>query len=163
MTLTTAIESAFYDLITKQEIGGDTLVRCWHGLRKDTKWDFSVDKVLPCIDIRCAPAIPAENKTSLMARCQIKIVTNGKDDKSHEEISKIEDAVQTALDTLYAELYAGATGATWTAFQTSILTDYPSVSHIGGIDIEQGDEPQDDDGNPLVGFIVVVHCSRNDY
>ena len=45
----------------------------------------------------------------------------------------------------------------------SIKADFPTVETIGGIDMEQGEEPSDDDGKPTVGFVVNVSITKTDY
>ena len=164
MTLPNAIESAFYDLLREQEMGiTPPLSRCWHGLRKDQTWDWTTDRELPCIDIRCSPFVPSDNKLTGTCRVQITAKTNGEDDKDHASISTIEEAITDAIDSLYGDLYEGATGATWTAFEASIKADFPTVETIGGIDMEQGEEPSDDDGKPTVGFVINVSITKTDY
>jgi len=164
MTLTNAIESAFYDLLRSYEMGVEPpLIRCWHGLRKDQTWDWTTDRELPCIDIRCSPFVLSDNKLTGTCRVQIIAKTNGEDDKDHASIGVIEEAITNALDSLYSDLYAGATGSTWAAFVASIKADFPTVETIGGIDMEQGEEPSDDDGKPTVGFVVNVSITKTDY
>jgi hypothetical protein len=164
MTLTNAIESAFYDLLRAQEMGAKPpLIRCWHSLRKDQSWDQTIDRVLSCIDIRCSPFITSDNKLTGSCRVQITAKTNGEDDRDHAMISLLEEAITNAIDSLYGAQYSNPTGATWTAFEASIKADFPTVETIGGIDMEQGEEPSDDDGKPTVGFVVNVSITKTDY
>jgi len=164
MTITTAIESAFYDLIIKQELGSTPpLIRCWHSLRYNQRWDWTKDRELPCIDIRCSPGVPTDGGATLTAQCSITIKTNGNDDKDHAQIGMIEDGVQTAVDTLYSEHRNGCTGANWIEFEKAVKDNFSLVDSLGGIEITQGEEPGNDGDDPTVGFRVTVHYSRADY
>jgi hypothetical protein len=159
-----AIEGAFYDLMRGQELGvKPPLIRCWHSLRNDQSWDWSTDRQLPCIDIRCSPPVQVDGGATLTASCSIKIKTNGSDDKDHAQISALEEAIQTALDTIYSQSHTDCTGAEWVAFVAAIKRDFALVSTVGGIEITQGEEPSNDEENPVVGFVVTVHYSRADY
>lgn len=163
MTITQAIERAFKTLFQQFNIGAETTVRCWHALEADQSWDSDDDRKFPCIDIRCSCPITDENKVTLSAVCSFDIWTNPKDDRSHKQIHDIEEAVQLALDTLYSQFRVDS-GSEWITFQTDVITDFPQIAIIGGLDFQSGTEPTSDDmGKNRVGLSMAVHYSRGDY
>jgi hypothetical protein len=163
MNIPLAIENAVANLIRGQSIGPATVVRCWHNLRADQKWSTDADRVLPCIDVRCSAPKTDDNQITLSASCAIQIMTNAEDDQDHAAINAYEEAVQHALDTLYAQWRApGQSGAVYQAFRTSIETDC-SGALVGGLEFGDPLPPFDDGGINSVGVTLIVHFSRNDF
>lgn len=163
MTISRAIEIAVYELIKTRAIGEGTLVRCWHGMRTDSRWDEKRDRILPSIDIRCYPPVTDDNKVTLTCQCAIDIRTLAEQDRTHERIEMIEDAVQSALDELYSQFRAGATGEIFAAFESSIKNGFTAVQSVGGLELSQGTNPSDDDGANTVGMVLGVQYSRADF
>lgn len=161
MTLTASIESAFYDLIRKQDLGGTPLIRCWHNLLKDTSFVPTVDRVLPCIMINCSPFVPDEsNSATGTARIAFRCKSNGAEDQDHATINALEEGVDNALNGIRTDLYNGASSENWLAFEATIK-ECSSVLSVGGIMLEQGDEPGLDDDDPMVGFVAVLAITKN--
>jgi hypothetical protein len=164
MNLTTSIESAFYDLIRKQDLGvKPPLVRCWHNLKKDNTWDWTIDRVLPCIDIRCSPFVPGDDARTGSCRVSLRAKSNGSEDKDHATISAIEEGLQSFIDGLYGDLYSGNLSGAFGKFATAVKAECATVQTIGGLTIEQGDEPSEEDGDPIVGFVIVVSITKTEY
>jgi hypothetical protein len=161
MNLPQAIESAFYDLIRKQSLGCTPLIRCWHNMRKDTRWNETTDRELPCITINCSPFVPDEtNSATGTARIAIRCKSNGEKDKAHAIIGAMEEGVDNALTGIRRDLYNGATSTDWLEFEATIK-ECSSVLSVGGIMLEQGDEPGLDDDDPIVGFVGVLAITKN--
>ena len=162
MILTASTESAFYDLIRKQELGPTPpLIRCWHNLRKDTRWNETTDREIPCITINCSPFVPdASGKSTGTARVAIRCKSNGAQDKDHATITMMEEGVDKALNGLRNDLYNGATSANWTEFEAAVK-ECQDVASVNGITLEQGDEPGLDDDDPMVGFVAVLAITKN--
>ena len=164
LSLTSSIESAFYDLIRKQDLGTTPpLIRCWHNMKKDNTWDATIDRVLPCIDIRCSPFVPGDNMRTGSCRVAFLAKSNGPEDKDHATIGKLEEGLQAFRDALYADLYEGNLQGTFGEFVAAVKKECQTVNGIGGLTIEQGDEPGEDDGDPMVGFVIIVSITRTQY
>jgi len=159
MNIPQAVERAFADLIRGYDIGGKTIIRCWHGLKNDYRWKADNDKTYPLIDVRIAPPKMTVEDNTLVASCAIVVQTLVEDDEDHMKISGYEQAVQEALDDLFSQFRA-QTGDKWTAFQASIIADCAGVS-IGGLTFGDGLPPYDDDGVNAVGMSMDVHYSRS--
>jgi len=161
MNVPTAIEEAFADLIKGYELGSKTIVRCWHSVRNDVKWRPDVDLSFPCIDVRCGPPKMDENERTLSADCTMQAFANAVDDKDHQSINGIEQAIQEACDDLYSQFLAQA-GTEYTTFLAAFV-EACSGATIGGFTFGEGIAPYDDDGLNTVGITMTVHYSRSDF
>jgi len=161
MNVPTAIEEAFADLIKGYKLGSKTIVRCWHSVRNDVKWRPDVDLSFPCVDVRCAPPKPDEIERTLLIPCRLQVFTKSVDDKNHQSINRIEEAVQSACDALYSQFIAQA-GVKYAAFVTAVEAACSGLD-IGGFTFGEGLEPYDNDGLNTVGITMTVHYSRSDF
>ena len=156
------IEAAIADIIREYAVGPSTVIRCWHVLRNDHRWVAETDRTFPCIDIRCAAPSPGDTPSTLRCEVSILVATKTEDDRDHAQIDANEEAVQTALDTLFSQSRRGRGGALWTALTTAFNADCtPAV--IGGLQFGQSTAPYDDEGRNVVGMQLVVHYSRPDF
>ena len=154
--ITASFETAIADVFRGYDIGAETMVRCWHVIRNDYKWQESVDRVLPCIDIRCAPPAMNENQRTLSCTIAIGIMTHAEVDVDHAIICGIETSVQSALFSLFAGWSKFSTVGDWPLFRDSVASECPSIS-IGGLTFENPSPPAQDGESNTVGFGLTVH------
>ena len=161
MNVPSAIEEAYADLIKGYELGSATMVRCWHGLRKDTKWKPDPDKTLPCVDVRCGPPKMDENERTLSVDCTLQAFTKAVTDKNHQDINRIEQALQEACDAMYSQFIAQA-GTEYATFIAAIAKACSGAT-VGGFTFGEGLAPYDEDGQNTVGISMTVHYARSDF
>ncbi len=160
MNIPRTLETAVATAIRQQAIGAQTVIRCWHVLRNDYRWNPATDRVMPCIDIRCAPPVPGEQVGTFAASISIIIATKTEDDKDHTQIAANEEGAQTAVDTLYGQSRKRS-GAAWIAFASAFNSECaPAV--LGGLTIGTPSEPSEADGINTVGINLTAHYSRPD-
>ena len=166
MKIPQTIEKALADIIKTYPIGAQTMIRCWHIIRNDYKWKSDTDRVLPCIDLRCAPmTLDATAGSSAVSEIQITIQTQAEDDEDHKMIADIESAVQEAVDSLYSSfrhIRSSPANAKYIAFKAAIDSACTSVK-IGGITLGAPLMPFDEDGLNTVGITLSVHYHRSDF
>ena len=160
-SIPSTIEAAIADAIRTQDIGGNTLVRCWHVLRNDTKWNPDIDRVFPCVAISATGQRPGNQPSTFSSNVAIRIGTLTEDDKDHANATAIEVAVQSAIDLLYGQSRK-RTGAVYDIFKAAILSQIPAIGSIG-IEISEPTPPMDaDNGISSTGINLTIHYSRSD-
>lgn len=156
-----SFETALADVLRGYDIGAETMVRCWHVIRNDYKWQESVDRVLPCIDIRCSAPSMNDNQRTLSCSIAIGIMTHAEVDVDHAVISGVETSVQAALFSLFSGWVDGSTDGDWASFNAAISNECPSVS-IGGLTLGEPSAPSQDGESNSVGLALTVHfCSTS--
>lgn len=154
-----AFETALADVLREYPLGSETLVRCWHVIRNDYKWQEAVDRVMPCVDIRCAAPAMDESQRTLSCAIAIGIMTHVDADQDHAIIADIETAVQAALFSLFAGWANGSETGSWNDFETAVTDACPSVS-IGGLTLGEPAAPANDGEMNSVGLALTAHfCS----
>lgn len=154
-----AFETALADVLRGYDIGAETIIRCWHVIRDDYKWQERPDRTMPCVDLRCAAPAMDEHQRTLSCAVNIGIMTHGVDDNDHALISAMETAAQAAVFALFAGFANQATSGAWHDFKTSIAEDCPSVT-IGGLTLGDPNPPGNDGETNSVGLTLTVHfCS----
>lgn len=151
-----SFETALADVLRGYDIGAETLVRCWHVIRSDHKWQESIDRVLPCIDIRCAAPAMNENQRTLSCTIAIGIMTHAEVDVDHASICGIETSVQAALFSIFAGWAKRSTTGDWANFSAAVSGECPSVT-IGGISLGEPAAPGNDGESNTVGLALTVH------
>lgn len=164
MNIPKTIETAIATILRDNGIGDVTLIRCWHVLDGDYKWNAVVDRAFPCVEVRCtAPRTSEENRVTQNVSVELKICTNGEDDRSHLEICQYEDSVQGTIDLLYAQFANGQGGALLETFKSIVLTDCEVIPAIADIVLGEPTPPYNEDGINVVGLNVMVYFARTDF
>jgi hypothetical protein len=165
MTAAKACEIAIADTLRAFcEVGPDTVIRAWQSLRNDPAWEqddaTNSDRVLPCIDVRCAaPSYDASQRTMSVV-AEIVITTDAARDTDHARISGIYEAVQATIDAMFDSAIEGNhTDDEIAAFLASLATNAPLLT-FGGISLPDGNTPTDFDGDLEIGIGVRIHLSR---
>lgn len=156
-----SFETALADVLRGYDIGAETLVRCWHVIRSDHKWQKSIDRVLPCIDIRCAAPAMNENQRTLSCTIAIGILTHAEVDVDHAGICGIETSVQAALFSIFAGWAKRSTTGDWPLFRDSVASECPSIL-IAGLTFENPSPPAQDGESNTVGLALTVHFTSTE-
>ena len=154
------IEAALADVIRTQEIGAGTLVRCWHVLRNDNKWNPEIDRFFPCVAISATGQRPGNQPATFSSNVAIIIATLTEDDGDHAQATAIEFAVQAAVDALYMQSRRRA-GELLTAFRAA-FNEQCAPCVFGGIEIGEPTPPSDSEGVSSTGINITIHYSRSD-
>lgn len=161
MNIPKTIETALAELIRNEQIGSNTMIRCWHVLENDTRWRSDEDRKMPCVDVRCAPPGPGDQASTMVAQVAIECAAMAEDDRNHAVISQIEEGVQTALDKFFSHCRK-RTGASLTRFKTEFDKDCaPAV--FGYMTFSGATPPYDDGGINVVALSISIHYTRADF
>ena len=169
MNIPKTIEAASVTVIEQFSVGAKTVIRSWHNLKEDEKWDAGEDRKFPCIDLRAY--IKPDPSIACGELCEIQaiIYTKLQDDQNHLIISDIEAAVKESFDTLYSQYRKGTESGLFTEFQTAIQDgcvkeDGSKPVSVCGIQFGEPLPPDDDgEGRNYVGLTLIVSYSRSDF
>lgn len=155
-----ALELAMNKIIRQHcELGSNVLLRPWQSLAQDGAFDPDDDRSFPCVDIRFSAPRYNEDQVTLVCVGLITAYTKAEDDKDHAAVSELFEAV-------YAEalaIFRDSCGATNTG-RFDELKQYTAecgdtLSNIGGITLEDGFPPDDENGLNAIGVAIGVHFS----
>ena len=109
------LERGLAAIIRRAEIGGETIIRCWHAVRDDYRWRPDEDTTMPCIDIRTSGLSmgTAYAATSGRIEAVIACATLAQDDRDHAQIAGMAAAVEGVIYGLRREAVAGIPGGVW--------------------------------------------------
>ena len=151
------IEIAVADILRKHgQLGTGTNVRAWRSLRR---YSNTLDRSLPCVDIRCASAAHDENQETQSCRCDIEIHTSGADDEDHSVAAAIEESVRDTLELLRDQTDVSS-GEVYADFKESANQESGKLFILGGIQFDGGVSPYDDDDENVVAITITVHFSK---
>ena len=151
------IEIAVADILREHgQLGTGTNVRAWRSLRRYSK---TLDRSLPCVDIRCASAAHDENQETQSCRCDIEIHTSGADDEDHSVAAEIEESVRDTLELLRDQTDVSS-GEVYADFKASAAEESDSLFILGGFTFDGGVSPYDDDDENVVAITITVHFTK---
>lgn len=171
MNIPKIIEAALIASFKQYKIGAKTVIRGWHNLKADEKWNAGNDRVFPCIDTRAW--IKPDPSIACGELCEIQniILTKLHDDQDHLVITDIEAEVKACLDKLYREYRQNTENGLYAQFKSAIEngcildeeTQEKPVS-VSGIQFGEPLPPDDDgEGRNYVGLTLIVSYSRSDF
>ena len=151
-------------------------LRTWQAIDADGKWTSTDDRTFPSIDIRVSPPVVDENGCTFVHTAVIEIRTHAEVDQTHAEISVIYEAVQGAVDALYADYLTGVSRATIsgettapgqarTAFLAEVAQQgvTSELLHVAGISYGTPMMPVNDDEANAIGVSIDLHCARKGF
>jgi len=167
MTPARAIELAFAETIKRYaEVGAGTVIRAWHNMNFGGKWKSDPDQQFPFCGVSSSPAIPEDNQVTCFVDTNILCATWAIDDKDHEQLSAMEDAVQSVLDKIFAQFRSGDDSGEFAylnekidEYSNSIVITTPSVS-LTWLDPQS---PSEDNGANVVMVGMRTHFARTDF
>lgn len=114
----------------------------------------------PLIEIRSGmPAIDASLHTEHVT-CSVTIATHEGDDQDHSKLSDLVTSVDTVIKSLFDQAKTQTDGDELTLFKSVYSDEFGSNFYFGGITIEGGQPPFDDEGIAVITQSVIVHYSR---
>jgi len=155
-----AIEIAVASSIRENaELGAKTIVRPWQSLNEDWAFDKTDDRSFPCVDIRFGAPRFDENQVTLVCPGVISCFTMAEDDVNHQDVSALFEAVFSVALSIFRDAIGETSAGLYNEMKASIETDTESAVHIGGISLEDGDPPGEDNGLNVIGIGFAVHFS----
>jgi hypothetical protein len=166
MNVPKAIELAMAEMIRNEaEMGEGVVIRAWQSLAADGSWKENPDRYFPMVDVRCSPPRTDDNQATLNVECSILMGTKTDDDKNHEFISGMFDAIQEVCDTLFSQFKNGQTTTDpLKTFLADVIAETTADKfQFGGFTFGEGLSPTDEGGVNMIGISMIVHYGRSDY
>jgi len=146
------------------EVGGDVTVRAWQSMNFDGKWDEDTDRTYPALDIRTSPQQSDDTQQTMFCDTTIICATQMDDDKSHQIVSDMYEAVDSLIDKLFKQFIDGAGGKELT-YLNARIEEHASTKIDTPVSLTWGDplSPFEDQGLNMIGIGLRIHYGRSDY
>jgi hypothetical protein len=140
-------------------------IRTWQAVDSDARWSPDNDLTYPLLDIRGGPPrVSSEDGATCLCNLTIVVATAIENDRTHAQLARYYEAVQTVLDALYAQFRADQTGAERQSFDAHLSDNLADGAlEVGGFEHGDALDPYTDEGGQFIGWQFVVHFSRPDF
>lgn len=166
MNIPKMFEGAIARAITENaELTDMPRIRTWQAIDAEGRWSTESDRVFPLIDIRTGPPrVSSDDGVTCLCNVTVLVGTHKDDDPTHGELSRYYEAIQSVLDSLYAQFRSGVAGSERNSFDAHIRDTEPaSIVTVGGFEHGEPLDPYDDEGAQFIGMMFVIHFSRSDF
>ena len=168
MTDAKAIELALAETIRKYaEFGSETTIRAWHNMNFDGGLDSNPengDRNFPLLDIRTTPHSTDDSQSTCFVDATLICATIIDDDRDHQVISAMYEAVQTLADKLFSQFRTGTDGEEITYFNGMIDTHTDNrIATFASMTINDPLPPYEEGGVNMIGFGIRMHYGRTDF
>ena len=151
-------EIAICNMLRQAELGAGVVLRPWQSLRLDGSWSEEIDYQFPYVDIRFSPEVVDSDQVTCTCNGSIMAATLTEDDKDHEKISALYEAVYIVINGIFRSFISGS-GTLYADFLTQISEIDSTVLDVGGITLEGSNAPYDDNGSNRIGIGISIHFS----
>jgi hypothetical protein len=116
-------------------------------------------RAYPMIDIRSSTPVINATQNSRYVTCTITVATQSDDDPDNKQLSQIYEAVEAVIMAIFNQSKS-SDGAELTLMKSVFADAHGNSFHYGGIRIEGGNPPFDDEGISTITQVVTVHYSE---
>lgn len=145
-------------MLRQAELGAGVVLRPWQSLRLDGSWSEEIDYQFPYVDIRFSPEVVDSDQVTCTCNGSIMAATLTEDDKDHEKISALYEAVYIVINGIFRSFISGS-DTLYADFLTQISEIDSTVLDVGGITLEGSNAPQNADGVNMIGIGISIHFS----
>lgn len=165
MNVSAAIESALARTIEDHtNFGTEITLRPFQNLGRDEIWDETLDRIMPCIELRASPPAMGSDQVTMRIPTMILIATQNADDRDHRCLRDFYTEVQACLDRLYSQWRGKAPAVEFTTFLDAMAAAVEAeLFQFGGFMFEDPQLPFEDRGANVIGITLTTHYSRNDF
>lgn len=165
MTPLRAIELATAETIKRfADVGITTTIRAFLNMNFGGAWNEDIDRELPFIGVRGTPPTMDTAEASQIVDINIDIATNARDDRSHEQLADIYEAVQELLDKMFAQFRNGQDGEEYNYFNERVLEHTARIANSTiSLTFIDPQAPYDDGGINVISIGLSAHFGRVDF
>jgi len=115
----------------------------------------------PMIEIKCGSPEIEGNQFGETVSASVRISTDETEDQNHAAISTLFGSVLDLFHTLHRQSLRAAGGDELTYFKSIFTDEFGAAFNFGGITLQAGTEPYDDDGIAVIDLGLNVHYTRS--